>query len=282
MCSAYHPFLSLQGLGYISYFLYLLQPQLLLHGLNLLVLHLFKPNPNQNNNHHNKAHCLYPVSLRKEVFPYQHCSLGSLTSSLKPVLARSPGTAQLLPLMDASRCSCSFLGVWTRGHCWPSLPLDTALSCGCQATLSPGPRPSHAVPHVAAALVFRAPLPPAWCWHSPGFSSWPPPPILPHASVSLDDYIPSRGYSPHLSRPNLIQTESTHIFEIMATGRVEFDSGQVLDPQHYLPMGLCCVISGIITKKRFNQCYHIAVQSLSLSHCSPIPNRFWASDTQSK
>lgn len=139
VCSAYHPFWSLRGVGHISYFLDLLQPQpLLLHGLNLLVLHLFKPNPNQNNHHHNKTHCLYPVSLRKEVFPYQHCSLGSLSNSLKPVLARSPVTAWLLHLMDVSCCPCSFLGVWTRGHWWPSLTLDTALSCGRQATLSPG------------------------------------------------------------------------------------------------------------------------------------------------
>lgn len=123
----------------ISFLFYVCNPQ---------VSPSFNPNKTQNNDNHNKARGFYPVSFGKEVFPYHHCHLDSLTTSWKPILPRPPIIAWLLNLMDVTSCF-SFWGCGWRDSADNSLPMTL-----------PHLLPPHAMLHMTYVFVFRAPLPP--------------------------------------------------------------------------------------------------------------------------
>lgn len=151
-CSAYHPPHSYKDFAtsLISFLFYSRNPQ---------VSPSFKPNKHQSNHNHYKARGFYLVSFGKEVFPYHHCHLGSLTTSWKLILPRTLIIVWLLNLMDVTSCF-PFCGCGRR---------DPAADHSCPPTL-PHLRPPHTMPH-ATQSSSSSPQ----GWQTLGFSSQPLP-----------------------------------------------------------------------------------------------------------
>lgn len=146
-----------------------------------------------------------------------------------------------------------------------SLPLDTALSCGCQAPLPLVSSISHCAPR-SHGVCLQSPGSTSSMYVFPGFQFSALPPLFPLPQcprviifLSLVSTLTSEGWG--------CGWKQSQVWLWACFGPWVLPTYRAV---------LWFFLNVIISKKGFNQWYHAAAQSLSLSHCSPIPNLSWA------